>query len=90
MSREGKLRVVQSLARDERAGWWSWFRRKVFEFSEEKNLRELWAALATKTASKRAVDCAAFGYVYRHQEHLDASIKPLQLVGFPNERRYAT
>jgi hypothetical protein len=50
----------------------------------------LWAALATKNASKRAVDCAAFNYAYRHQEHLDALIKPLQLIGFPNERRYAT
>jgi hypothetical protein len=29
-------------------------------------------------------------YAFRHQEHLDASIKPLQLFGFLNEPRYAT
>jgi hypothetical protein len=29
-------------------------------------------------------------YASRHQEHLDALIKPLQLFGLLNGRRYAT
>jgi len=46
----------------------------------------IWAALATKTASNapqialRSVTSSPSGLPYRHQEHLDALIKPLQLV----------
>jgi hypothetical protein len=36
-----------------------------------------------KTASKRALDRAAFSYAYRHQEHLDSFLKPLQLGWLP-------
>jgi len=49
----------------------------------------IWAALATKTASGapqialHPVTSSPSGLPYRHQEHRDASIKPLQLVGHP-------
>jgi hypothetical protein len=46
--------------------------------------------LATKTASKRALDRAAFSYAIAIRDISIALMKPLQLVVFPNERRYAT
>jgi hypothetical protein len=47
----------------------------------------IWAALATKTASAapqialHSATSSRSGLPYRHQEHLDALIEPLQLVG---------
>jgi hypothetical protein len=49
----------------------------------------IWAALATKTASDapqialHPATSSQSGLPYRHQGHLDASIKPLRLVGHP-------
>jgi hypothetical protein len=50
----------------------------------------IWAALATNTASDapyialHSVKSSPSGLPYRHQEHLDALIKPLQLVSLPD------
>jgi hypothetical protein len=47
----------------------------------------IWAALATKTAfgapkiALHPATSSPAGLTYRHQEHRDALIKPLQLVG---------
>jgi len=49
----------------------------------------IWAALATKTAAGaprialHQATSSPFGLSDRHQEHRDALIKPLRLVGHP-------